>query len=32
VQWNPVELPSGIYFVRLQAAGQRAVAKMALVK
>jgi hypothetical protein len=32
VEWNPADLPSGIYFVRLQAAGQMALSKMALVR
>ena len=32
VEWKPGDLPSGIYFIRLQAAGQMAVTKAALVR
>ena len=32
LDWNAAELPSGIYFVRLQADGEMAVSKMALVR
>jgi len=32
VEWKPGDLPSGIYFIRLQASGQMAVTKAALVR
>jgi hypothetical protein len=32
VEWTPADLPSGVYFIRLQAGGQMAVTKAALVR
>ena len=32
MDWNPADLPSGIYFLRLQAAGRTATAKAVLVR